>query len=53
MHGGYFVKFLEMFRARDLNTLDQVNEMGRANTAAIKKLPTYHIIILAKMTSGG
>ena len=47
-----FVKFLEMFRARDLNTLDQVNEMGRANTAAIKKLPTYHIIILAKNDIG-
>ncbi len=47
-----FVKFLEMFKARDVCTLDQVNEMGRANTAAIKKLPTYHIIILAKNDIG-
>ncbi len=47
-----FVKFLEMFRARDINTLDEVNELGKANTAAIKKLPTFHIIILAKNDIG-
>ncbi len=47
-----FVKFLEMFRERDVLTLDQVNELGRANVAAIKKLPTYHIIILAKNDIG-
>lgn len=47
-----FVKFIEMFQARDAKTLDDVNEMGRANIAAIKKMPTYHIIILAKNDIG-
>ena len=47
-----FVKFLEMFRERDAETLDAVNRLGRANVAAIKKLPTYHIIILAKNDIG-
>lgn len=47
-----FVRFLEMFRERDAETLDQVNEMGRANVSAIRKLPTYHIIILAKNDIG-
>ncbi len=47
-----FVKFLEMFRARDVFTLDQVNELGRANAAAVKKLPTHHVILLAKNDIG-
>ena len=47
-----FVKFLEMFQVRDVWNLDQVNELGRANAAAIKKLPTYHIILLAKNDIG-
>ena len=47
-----FVKFLEMFRERDVTDLDQINELGRSNEAAIKKLPTYHIIILAKNDIG-
>ena len=33
-------------------TLDAVNEMGKTNVAAIKKMPTYHIIILAKNDIG-
>ena len=47
-----FVKFIEMFKARDVRNLDQVNEMGRTNEDAIRKLPTYHIIILAKNDIG-
>ena len=47
-----FVKFLEMFRERDVTDLDQINELRRSNEAAIKKLPTYHIIILAKNDIG-
>ena len=46
------MKFLEMFQVRDVWNLDQVNELGRANAAAIKKLPTYHIILLAKNDIG-
>ncbi|MBR5510004.1 MAG: PolC-type DNA polymerase III [Lachnospiraceae bacterium] len=47
-----FVKFIEMFKARDAFDLDAVNEMGKANMDAIKKLPTYHVIILAKNDIG-
>jgi DNA polymerase-3 subunit alpha (Gram-positive type) len=47
-----FVKFLEMFRERDVMDLDQVNEKGRSNIDAIRKMPTYHIIILAKNDIG-
>lgn len=47
-----FVKFIEMFKARDAYNLDQVNEMGRTNEDAIRKLPTYHVIILAKNDIG-
>ncbi len=47
-----FVKFIEMFQARDACTLDDINEMGKANVEAVKKLPTYHIIILAKNDIG-
>lgn len=32
--------------------MDEVNELGRANTSALKKLPTYHIILLAKNDIG-
>ncbi len=49
---GIFLRFLEMFRERGLQTLDEVNELGRANTSALKKLPTYHIILLAKNDIG-
>ncbi|MCD8097734.1 MAG: PolC-type DNA polymerase III, partial [Lachnospiraceae bacterium] len=47
-----FLKFLQMFRERDARTLDDVNELGRADATAIKKLPTYHVIILAKNDIG-
>ncbi|MDO4261433.1 MAG: PolC-type DNA polymerase III [Eubacteriales bacterium] len=47
-----FVKFIQMFKDKDAFTLDQVNELGRANAGAIKKLPTYHVIILAKNDIG-
>ncbi len=47
-----FVKFIEMFQARDAKTLDDINQMGLANTEAIKKMPTYHIILLAKNDIG-
>ncbi len=47
-----FVKFIEMFKARDAFDMDAVNEMGKANMDAIKKLPTYHVIILAKNDIG-
>ncbi len=47
-----FLKFIEMLKARDITDLDALNQMGMANVAAIKKMPTYHIIILAKNDIG-
>ncbi|MCD7817719.1 MAG: PolC-type DNA polymerase III [Lachnospiraceae bacterium] len=42
-----FEKFLAMLRKRDITTLAGLNDIGRASTDQIKKLPTYHVILLA------
>lgn len=47
-----FVKFQEMLAERGIEDLDQLNELGKANVDKIKKLPTYHAIILAKNDYG-
>lgn len=47
-----FVKFIQMFKEKDAFDLDQVNEMGKSNESAIRKMPTYHVIILAKNDIG-
>ncbi len=47
-----FVKFVEMLKERGITTLSGVNEFGATNPDAIKKMPTYHAIILAKNDVG-
>ena len=47
-----FVKFVELLKARNITTLAEVNRFGDANPDAIKKMPTYHAIILAKNDVG-
>ena len=47
-----FVKFVEMLKERGITTLKDVNRFGDANPDAIKKMPTYHAIILAKNEVG-
>ena len=47
-----FVKFVEMLRARNIKTLTKLNQFGAQNKDAIKKLPSYHVIILAKNQTG-
>ncbi len=47
-----FLKFLEMLGEQGKETLAQVNEMSRKSPNAVKKQPTYHIIILAKNEVG-
>ncbi|MCI8596835.1 MAG: PolC-type DNA polymerase III [Lachnospiraceae bacterium] len=47
-----FVRFIEMLKERDIKNLDEVNEMSNLNADAIKKLPTYHVILLAKNEIG-
>ena len=47
-----FVKFVQMLKERELTTLAKVNEFGDLNPDSIKKLPTYHVIILARHDIG-
>ncbi len=47
-----FEKFTAMLAERDIFTLEQLNAFGRQSDSMIKKLPTYHIIILAKNDVG-
>ena len=47
-----FVKFVEMLRVRNIKTLTKLNQFGAQNKDAIRKLPSYHVIILAKNQTG-
>ena len=47
-----FVSFLKMLKERDISTLDELNKLSELDEEGIKKLPTYHIIILAKNDVG-
>ncbi|MDO4279232.1 MAG: PolC-type DNA polymerase III [Lachnoclostridium edouardi] len=47
-----FVKFLEMLKARDINDLDTLNNMRKITVDIIRKMPTHHVIILAKNDIG-
>ncbi len=47
-----FVKLIAMMAKEGITTLSQINERGKASPDIIKKLPTYHAIILAKNNVG-
>ena len=47
-----FVKFVQMLKEKGITTLKDVNAFGETNPDAIKKMPTYHAIILAKNEVG-
>ena len=47
-----FVKFVEMLRERGVENLDQLNAMSTMSADMVKKLPTHHVIILAKNEIG-
>ncbi|MGL4737091.1 MAG: PolC-type DNA polymerase III [Cellulosilyticaceae bacterium] len=47
-----FLKFIEMLEEREIYTLDQLNEMGKVSADYIKKMPSYHGIILVKNEVG-
>ena len=47
-----FLKFAEMLKAREIYDLAQLNVEGKMGTETIRKMPTYHIIILAKNDIG-
>ncbi len=47
-----FVKFVKMLEERDIHTLKELNQFGAHNADAIRKLPSYHAIILARNDIG-
>ncbi len=47
-----FVKFVEMLHDRNIYDLAKLNQFGTSNADAIRKLPSYHVIILAKNQTG-
>ncbi len=47
-----FARFVEMLRERGIETLDQLDSLSEMTAEAICKLPTYHVIILAKNDLG-
>ncbi len=47
-----FVKLIPMMAKEGITTLSQMNARGKASPDIIKKLPTYHAIILAKNNVG-
>lgn len=47
-----FLKFIQMLNEKGITTLKDVNAMGVSNADMIKKMPTYHAIILAKNNTG-
>lgn len=47
-----FVRFAEMLRERNVTNLTRLNHFGANNKDSVKKLPTYHVIILAKNEVG-
>ena len=47
-----FIRFLEMLQGKEVDTLQKLNELGKSSPEQIKKLPTYHAIILAKNDVG-
>ncbi|WP_394527056.1 PolC-type DNA polymerase III [Lacrimispora sp. JR3] len=42
-----FAAFVKMIRDRGVETLDELNQLNTMSASIIKKLPTYHVIILA------
>ncbi len=47
-----FVKFVSMLAERDILDVDELNRQGAVSVNTIKKLPTYHAIILVKNETG-
>ncbi|SET01336.1 PolC-type DNA polymerase III [[Clostridium] polysaccharolyticum] len=47
-----FVKFIEMLEEKGIHTLEELEALNVMTPEMIKKLPTYHAIILAKNDTG-
>lgn len=49
---GIFLKFMEMLKEQGAHTLVEVAALGESSEALIKKMNSYHVIILAKNELG-
>lgn len=47
-----FLKLLERLKAKDVHTLEQINELSDTSDEKIRKSPSNHVIILAKNETG-
>lgn len=47
-----FKKFIDMLKEMDVNIIDDIDKLGKMTPDAIKKMPTYHAIILATSDIG-
>lgn len=47
-----YIKFIQMLRERNIHTLAEINTFDEISPAAIKKMPTYHAILLCKNDLG-
>lgn len=47
-----WIKLCERLRGQGIDTLDDIGKLGTLTPAAIMKMPTYHVIILAKNDTG-
>jgi len=47
-----FVKFVSMLKKDEIQTLAQLNELGKKSVDAVRKLHSNHVIILAKNQTG-
>jgi DNA polymerase-3 subunit alpha (Gram-positive type) len=47
-----YVRFIHMLKERNISSLNELNELSKLTADMIKKLPTYHAIILAKNDVG-
>ncbi len=47
-----FIKFVVMLAEREIADVDELNSQGAVSVNTIKKLPTYHAIILVKNETG-
>ena len=43
-----FVKFVAMLKEKEIYDVGELNSQGAVSTDSIKKMPTYHAIILVK-----
>ncbi|HWT76679.1 MAG TPA: PolC-type DNA polymerase III, partial [Mobilitalea sp.] len=47
-----FMKLCAMLKEREVTTVDEIDKLGRLSAEAIRKLPAYHAILLAKNDVG-